>query len=115
MESRRVARVERALRDVLGMRISSHLQGELKGFVSVTRVKAAPDLRQARIFVSVIGSSNDESWNLRLLEESARDLQAVVARELPMRYCPRLLFQADHAYEQALQVHQVIKNEGRGE
>ena len=77
--------------------------GELKdpriGFVTVTGVETSPDLRHARVFVSVLGSERKREQTLAGLEAAHGVLQARLARELRMKRTPQLTFEYDPTVE----------------
>jgi ribosome-binding factor A len=107
MPSARMRRVNEALREVL-----SESLGELKdpriGFVTVTGVEASPDLRQARVFVSVLGSERKREQTLEGLEAAHGVLQARVSRELRMKRTPRLSFEYDPTVERGVRMSRLI-------
>ena len=55
----RMRRVNEALREVLSARIAEGLKDPRIGFVTVTAVETSPDLRHARVFVSVLGNDQE--------------------------------------------------------
>ncbi|MDQ2910822.1 MAG: 30S ribosome-binding factor RbfA, partial [Actinomycetota bacterium] len=85
--SDRMRRVNEAVREVV-----SEGLGELKdpriGFVTVTGVETSPDLRPARVFVSVLGSETKRKRTLTGLTAAHGVLQARLARELRMKRTP---------------------------
>src|SRR5215467_6205337 len=92
--SDRMRRVNESLRAVLAEAL-----GELKdpriGFVTVTGVETSPDLRQAKVFVSVYGSERKRAASLEALETAHGVLQRRIASELRMKRTPQLTFQYD--------------------
>jgi ribosome-binding factor A len=100
-------RVNEALREVLSEGI-----GDLKdpriGFVTVTGVEASPDLRSARVFVSVLGSEAKRERSLAGLTAAHGVLQARVARELTMKRTPQLTFEYDPSVERGVRMTQLI-------
>jgi ribosome-binding factor A len=100
-------RVNEAVRQVL-----SEALGELKdpriGFVTVTGVETSPDLRQARVFVSVLGSTAKREATLRGLSAAHGVLQARIASELRLKRTPQLTFEYDPTVERGLRVSQLI-------
>jgi ribosome-binding factor A len=100
-------RVNEALKEVLSEGI-----GELKdpriGFVTVTGVEASPDLRHARVFVSVLGSERKRERSLSGLAAAHGVLQARVARELRMKRTPQLAFEYDPSVERGVRMTQLI-------
>ena len=103
----RMRRVNEAVREVL-----SEAVGELKdpriGFVTVTGVETSPDLRHARVFVSVLGSEAKRERTLEGLAAAHGVLQAKVAHELRMKRTPQLAFQYDPAVERGVRMTQLI-------
>jgi ribosome-binding factor A len=100
-------RVNESLREVLSEGI-----GELKdpriGFVTVTGVKASPDLRHARVFVSVLGAERKREASLAGLSAAHGVLQARIARELRMKRTPQLAFEYDPSVERGVRMTQLI-------
>ena len=100
-------RVNEAVKEVLSEGI-----GELKdpriGFVTVTGVDTSPDLRHARVFVSVLGSQRKRERSLSGLTAAHGVLQARVARELRMKRTPQLAFEYDPSVERGVRMTQLI-------
>src|SRR5919197_915212 len=105
--SERLRRVDEAVKEVLSEGI-----GELKdpriGFVTVTGVKTSPDLRHARVYVSVLGSERRRERTLDGLGAAHGVLQARVARELRMKRTPQLAFEYDPSVERGVRMTQLI-------
>ena len=105
--SERMRRVNESVRQVLAEAI-----GELKdpriGLVTLTGVETAPDLRQARIFVSVLGSERKRERTLEGLTAAHGVLQARLARELRMKRTPQLTFEYDPSVERGVRMSQLI-------
>jgi ribosome-binding factor A len=100
-------RVNEALKQVLSEGV-----GQLKdpriGFVTVTGVETTPDLRQARVFVSVLGSDEKRSDSLTALNAGHAVLQARIARELRLKRTPQLSFEYDPTVERGVRMSQLI-------
>ena len=100
-------RVNEAVRQVL-----SEAVGELKdpriGFVTVTGVETSPDLRHARVYISVFGSEENRSASLAGLEAAHGVLQGRLARELRMKRTPQLAFEYDPTVERGVRMTQLI-------
>src|ERR671937_39367 len=103
----RMRRVNEAVREVL-----SEAVGQLKdpriGFVTVTAVETSPDLRHARVFVSVLGSEETREDSLAGLSAAHGVLQARIARELRMKRTPQLAFEYDPSVERGVRMTQLI-------
>jgi ribosome-binding factor A len=103
----RMRRVNAALREVLSEGI-----GELKdpriGFVTVTGVKTSPDLRQATVYVSVLGSEKKRRATIEGLQSSHGVLQSRVNSELRLKRTPQLTFEYDPTVERGVRLSRLI-------
>ena len=93
-------RVDEAVREVLGAAVSD-LKDPRIGFVTVTDVRTSPDLRRARVYVSVLGDDAARAATLDGLSSAHGVLQGRVARELRMKRTPTLDFVYDDTAERA--------------
>ncbi len=66
------------------------------------------DLRAAKVYVSVLGSEEQQNEAVELLQERAFEIQNYIGKELKMRYCPKLTFYPDHTTEQVLKVDRIL-------
>src|ERR687885_1213479 len=103
----RMRRVNESLREVLAEAVLE-LKDPRIGFVTVTGVETSPDLRQARVFVSVLGSERKREASLAGLGAAHGGLQARLARELRMKRTPQLTFQYDPSVEHGVRMSQLI-------
>jgi ribosome-binding factor A len=100
-------RVNESLREVLSEALPE-LKDPRIGFVTVTGVEASPDLRQARVYVSVLGSERKRRETLKGLSAAHGVLQARLSRELRMKRTPQLSFEYDPSVERGMRVSQLI-------
>ncbi|MGN6380570.1 MAG: 30S ribosome-binding factor RbfA [Gaiellales bacterium] len=105
--SERLRRVNEALRQVLADGIEG-LSDPGLGFVTVTAVRAASDLTQATVYVSVLGNERKRDGALAALERARGLLQARVARELHFKRTPLLTFRYDETTDRALRLNELI-------
>ncbi|HMI99173.1 MAG TPA: 30S ribosome-binding factor RbfA [Gaiellaceae bacterium] len=86
--------------------------GELKdpriGFVTVTGVETTPDLREARVYVSVLGSERKREATLEGLASAHGVLQARIADDLRMKRTPRLAFEYDRSVDYGVRISKLI-------
>ena len=103
----RMRRINESVRQVL-----SEAVGELKdprlGFVTVTGVRTSPDLRTARVFVSVLGSERKRERSMAALKSAHGVLQAQLGRELRMKRTPQLSFEYDPTVEAGVRMSHLI-------
>lgn len=100
-------RVNEAVREVISEGV-----GELKdprvGFVTVTGVQTSPDLRQATVFVSVLGSERKREKALDGLAAAHGLLQGRIARQLRLKHTPTLTFEYDPSVAEGVRMSKLI-------
>ena len=111
MTADRMRRVDEAVREVLSDAISLKLKDPRVGFVTVTAVETAPDLRRARVFVSVLGEQGVRKRSMQGLQSAHGILQRAVAGELRLRHTPTLEFVYDDTTERGLRIAELIDRE----
>ena len=112
MPSDRMRRVNEALREVLSTRIAEGLKDPRIGFVTVTGVETSPDLRRARVYVSVLGGDRERDRTLAGLASSHGVLQRSIATELRMKRTPTLEFLYDESIDRGLRISELLDEEG---
>lgn len=78
--------------------------------VTVTYVEVAPDMRQAKVHVSVMGDEKKQELSLRGLQSAAGFLQSKVAKRIDTRYTPRLAFVLDLGVKRSIEVSQILQS-----
>src|SRR5437764_4796353 len=111
MAPERMRRVDQALRAVLSDAISKDLKDPRVGFVTVTGVKTSPDLRHARVYVSVLGDDRARAATLAGLESAHGFLQGRLAAELSLKHTPALQFEYDESIERGMRISQLLEEE----
>ncbi len=109
MAGDRMRRVNEAVREVLSGRLAEGLKDPRIGFVTVTGVETTPDLRHARVFVSVLGDEEARDRTLTGLASSHGVLQASVGRQLRLKRTPELAFQADPGIAVGTRVEEILR------
>jgi ribosome-binding factor A len=111
MPSDRLRRVNEAMRQVLSDAITQDLKDPRVGFVTVTAVQTSPDLRHARVFVSVLGDPDRRAASLDGLRSAHGYLQRRVGGELRLKHTPTLAFDYDDSIERGMRISQLIDRE----
>jgi ribosome-binding factor A len=101
-------RVNEVIREVLGVAISTELKDPRIGFVTVTDVDTAPDLRAARVYVSVLGSETEREETLAGLQSAHGFLQGRIGDELRIKRTPTLTFVYDETVERGVRMSQML-------
>ncbi len=108
MSSRRVLKAAEAIREVVSTAILLELRDPRVQDVTVTRVEVSGDMRNAKVFISVMGDEAKESLCLHGLRNSAGFLQQKVGQRIETRYIPRLSFEIDKGVKSSLKVAELL-------
>ena len=108
MNDGRMRRVDEAVREVLSDAIAKDLLDPRVGFVTLTAVKTSPDLRHARVYVSVLGDDATRSQTLDGLRSAHGFLQGRVAAELSLKHTPALTFEYDESIDRGMRISRLI-------
>src|SRR5947209_7288286 len=114
MPSGRMRRVDEAVRAVLSDAISKDLQDPRVGFITVTAVKTSPDLRHARVYVSVLGDEDRRADSLTGLRSARGFLQSRVATELTLKHTPTITFKYDESVDRGMRISQLLEETDPG-
>jgi ribosome-binding factor A len=108
----RMRRVNEAVKEVLSAQLARGLKDPRIGFVTVTGVETSPDLRHARVFVSVLGDDEQRESTLAGLGSAHGVLQGAIAQELRMKRTPTLEFLYDESIDRGMRISQLLEEEG---
>lgn len=107
----RLLRVNESLKEVLSAAIAEGLKDPRIGFVTVTGVETTPDLRQAKVFFSVLGGARERTATLEGLEAATGYLQSQVNAALHMKRTPQLTFVYDETTDRAMRIERLLRRE----
>jgi len=108
MPTARMRRINEVIREVLGAAIATDLKDPRIGFVTVTGVDTSPDLRAARVYVSVLGSEQERERTLEGLSSSHGFLQSRINDELRIKRTPTLTFHYDESVERGTRISKLL-------
>ena len=108
MTSRRLLKAAEAIREVVASAILTELRDPRVRNVTVVAVKVSPDMREAKVSVSVRGDENQQQLSLRGLQNAAGFLQSRIADRIDTRHIPRLQFVIDKGIQQSLLVGDIL-------
>ena len=109
MAGSRMRRINEVLREVVGAAIANDLSDPRIGFVTVTSVETSPDLRTAKVFVSVLGSEEEREATLEGLRSSHGVIQSRIAAETRMKRTPTLTFHYDDTIEKGVRISHLLE------
>jgi ribosome-binding factor A len=113
MATPRMRRINEVLREVIGSAIATDLGDPRIGFVTVTSVETSPDLRTAKVFVSVLGDEGEREASLAALRSSHGVIQSKIAAETRMKRTPSLTFSYDSTVEQGMRISELLDEDDR--
>lgn len=106
--SQRTERVQKLAKEVLGEAIQG-LKDPRVGFATVTAVRVTRDLRHARVFVSVLGSHDEQDATMEGLNSATPFLRTRLGQQMRVRYLPELTFELDHGPEEAERLERLFR------
>ena len=106
----RAERVSAEIRKVVSEFLIRGLRTPLPGFVTISNVKASPDLSVATIYYSVFGSDDNIAGATKILEAEKWLLRKEVAKKVKLRIVPNLVFILDESPEKVDNIHKILNN-----
>ena len=106
--SGRLDRVQRLAKQILGELIHD-LKDPRIGFATVTAVRISPDLQHGRVFVSVLGSEEEQTATMAGLTSASPYLRGELGRQMRMKYLPELVFELDKGPEEAERLESLFR------
>ena len=105
----RQGRIDEEFRRELSQIISFDLKNpSVTGMVSVTRVKVTPDLKFAKVYVSILNSKNIKD-TLSALKKSAGFIRSELAKRVNLRNTPEIIFELDDSLEYGAKIDSILK------
>lgn len=105
--------------DLLKREVAQIVQSDLKdpglGFVTITGAKLSADLKQARIFYSVLGDQDSKEKTASALNRACGFIQNEIGKRLKLKYTPEVLFQFDGSVEYGAHIEELIEKIHRTE
>ena len=102
--SQRTERVDELLRQEIGALLSKDVQDPRIGFATITDVETTPDLRHAKVWVSVIGEKAERDETLRALQQAMGFVRHELGRRLRIKRIPELHVRLDDSAERGTRV-----------
>jgi ribosome-binding factor A len=88
--------------------ISRNLKDRRIGFVTVTGVQMSPDLRHAKIFVSLMGPDNRKEENMAALNHAAGWIRHELGQRIRMKFLPDIVFLKDTSQDYGEHIDRLI-------
>lgn len=108
MQGKRLERVNQLIKEEISMLVQRQLKDPRLGFVTITGVETSPDLKHAKVFVSVLGPEEQWAASFRALESARGFIWSWLRRHLDLRATPELLFRPDRSMEHAAHIQSLL-------
>ena len=112
MAGRRPELIAEQIKEQVSQILLGGIQDHRVGFVTVTDTEVSPDLRHARVFVSVLGSPEQVFESMEALKSATGFIRRQLGRGLRLRYTPELAFVYDKTIGTATRIEEILKEEG---
>jgi ribosome-binding factor A len=106
----RLQRVNHLIREEISLLIQRELKDPRLGFVTITEVDVAKDLRTAKVYVSVLGADSQWESSLQALESARGFIRSWLLPRLRMRTVPHLTFLPDRSMAHAAHIQTVLES-----
>lgn len=104
----RTERVASLIKEEMGGILSREFSGTEFGFITVTDVKMTPDLKIAKVYISIFGSPEKQQKTLEMLEEQKQHIRQSVARHVYLKFAPALQFHHDATMDEVDRISKLI-------
>ena len=105
----RLNRINEELRKEISQIISFELKNpDATGLISITKVKITPDLKYAKVYVSLLNSKNEDK-TIQAIQNSAGFIRSLIAKRINLRITPELVFEKDDSIEYGMKIDSILK------
>jgi len=109
MPSHRLLRVRELLKREIGEAIRRELPVQQAGLVTVNEVDVAGDLKNATVYLGLLGTTEQKKTALDLLQKNRARIQSLVAKTVVLKYTPKLRFAVDESVDRGNRVLRIIE------
>ena len=107
--SLRTERVASLLKEEVGTYLAREYRDAQYGFITVTEVHMSPDLRIAKIYVSIMGNVEVKERTMKMLEERKGEIRAFVGSHMRLKFTPTVQFYIDETLDRVDRIDQLIR------
>lgn len=101
-------RVEEAIKKEVSIILHDKIKDPRIGFITVTGVELSKDLRNAKIFYSVLGKEEDYIKTKLVLDSALGFIRSLVATRINLRFAPELIFKEDRSTEYSVKIEEML-------
>jgi ribosome-binding factor A len=107
--SLRTERVASLLKKEISTFLNREYRDPSYGFMTVTDVQISPDLRNAKIYLSIMGSKDKKDATLRMIESHKGEIRYFIGSHIRLKFTPSIQFFIDETLDHAERINQLIK------
>lgn len=113
--SNRMDRVNEEFKREIGKIIDQDLKNpNITGLISVTKVKTSPDLKFARVYISILGSKSKKN-TVDGIKNASGFIRTELAKRINLRYTPEIIFEVDETLEYGVKIENILNELKKGE
>ena len=105
----RPERIASEMRDVLSVVISEELKDPRIGFITVTRVEVTPDIRNAKVYFSLLGGKEEKEIAVEGLNSASGFIRKILGERMRFKFVPELLFRLDESAEYSIHLNEIFE------
>lgn len=113
--SLRTDRVASVIKEEVGSYIAREYRDPAYGFITITDVSVSPDIRIAKIYVSIMGSPEVKAVTMRMLEERKGEIRSFIGSHLRLKFTPAIHFFIDETLDRVERINDIIKQIHKGD
>ncbi len=113
--SLRTERVASLIKEEVGTFFSREYRDPAYGLITVTDVQVSPDLRIAKIYVSILGSAEMRTVTMKMLEDHKGEIRSFVGSRIRLKFTPAIHFYIDETLDRVEKINKLIQQIHRDE
>jgi ribosome-binding factor A len=102
-------KVAEAIREEASLILHDKLKDPRLGFVTITAVEVADDLRNAKIFYSVLGNEEDYAKTQEALDSALGYIRKLISERINLKFAPEIIFRKDQSIEYSVRIQEVLE------
>lgn len=108
--TKRIDRLNSLLKEVIAEVVMREVRNpKINTLVTIKKVEITKDLRQAKVYISLIGSESEKNQTLKALQSAAGFISVQAAKKVVMRYFPTLTFYLDDTLDEEIRIHNLLE------
>lgn len=109
--TRRTKKINSLLREVIATVIQKDVQNpSISVLTTVISVDTSKDLRQAKVYISIFGNDEEKKKTIQALQSAAGYIAVQVAKQVVLRYFPKLYFKLDQSIDQHMHIDSILQD-----